>query len=78
MLCHIFSFSDESELQVQEFLYKDKLQLCSCFVEISGEFFPLYILHSLLVNCAKIAVVMHKPFGAGIIFLILAHPLYKM
>jgi len=54
-----FSFSDESELQVQEFLYKDKLQLCSCFVEISGEFFPLYRLHSLLVNYVKIAVIMH-------------------
>lgn len=55
-----FSFSDESELQAQEFLYKDKLQLCSCFVEISVEFFfPLYRLHSLLVSCANIAVIMH-------------------
>jgi hypothetical protein len=54
-----FSFSDESELQVQEVLYKDKLQLCSCFAEIYVEFFPLYGLHSLPVNFAKIAVIMH-------------------
>ena len=34
-----FSFSDESELQVQELLYKDNLQLCLCFVQIYVEFF---------------------------------------
>jgi len=36
-----FSFSDESELQVQEFLYKEKLQLCLCFVETYVEFFSI-------------------------------------
>jgi hypothetical protein len=49
-----FSFSDESELQVQEFLYKEKLHLYSCFVETYVEFFPFYGLHSLLVNFTKI------------------------
>ena len=34
-----FSFSDESELQVREFLYKEKLQLCLCFVETYVEFY---------------------------------------
>lgn len=57
-----FSFSDESELQVQEFLYWDKLQLCSCVIEVYVEFIPLYGLYSLPVNFAKIAIIMYYSY----------------
>ena len=53
-----FSFSCASELQVQEFIYIDKLQLRSHFVEVYVEFILLYGLHCLQVNFAKISLIM--------------------